>query len=78
MKIVYTKHAQEMLVFRNVTKRLVDQCVKSPNIIKSARENKLVYLKDCGVNYLKIVVSKEENRLIIITLHWLAKQRVKQ
>ena len=42
------------------------------------KEGKKIYLKDFGKNYLKLVVSEELKDKVVITLHWLAKRRVKK
>lgn len=77
MKIVYTKHAEEMLVFRRINKNLVDKCLKYPDKILPAKLEKLTYLKDYGKNYLKAIVTKEKNQVIVITVYWLAKKRAR-
>ncbi len=78
MDIIYTKHAKEMLVFRNIDKTLIKKCIENPDQILPAREGKHIYLRNFGKNYLKAVVAQEENVLIIITIHWLAKKRIKK
>lgn len=77
MKIIYTKHAEEMLIFRRISKSLADQCALDPDQTLPTRQGKKIYLKDFGKNYLKLVVAQEGNILVIITLHWLAKRRIK-
>ena len=69
MEIIFTKHAQEMLIFRNIPKDFVTQCIEIPDEILPARENKKIYLKNFGRNYLKVVVSKDNTHFVIITLH---------
>lgn len=78
MAIKYTKHAKEMLVLRKVDKRLADQTAENPDKISIGKEGKKVYLKDFGKNYLMLVVSEESGDKIVVTLHWLAKKRVKR
>lgn len=78
MAIKYTKHAKEMLAFRSIDKKLADQTVNSPDKISLAKEGKKMYIKDFGKNYLMLVVSEEMNDKIVVTLHWLAKKRVKK
>ena len=78
MAIVYTKHATDMLTLRNITKDLVEKCIKKPDEILSAREGKTIYLKDFGKNFLKLIVYEEGENMVVITLYWLAKKRVKQ
>lgn len=78
MKIIYTQRVEEMLKFRNITKLLVNACVRKPDQILEAREGKKIYLKDLGNNYLKVVVAQEEKQTIVITTYWLAKKRLKE
>lgn len=63
-----------MLVFRSISKDLVDKCLKYPDKIVPAKLEKLTYLKDYGKNYLKVIVAKEKNQVIVITVYWLAKK----
>ena len=75
MAIIYTKHAEEMLIFRKLKKVFLEKCVENPDEILPAREGKKTYLKNFGKNYLKLIVSEEGNDIIIVTLYWLAKRR---
>ena len=75
MKIIYTKHAEEMLIFRQISKKIVQECVNNPDEILPAREGKKIYLKDFGKNYLKLVLAHQKDAFIVITTHWLAKKR---
>lgn len=78
MAVRYTKHAEEMLVLRGVSKNLADQTASNPDLISPAKEGKKMYLKDFGKNYLVLVISEEMDDKIIVTLHWLARKRVKK
>lgn len=78
MAVIYTKHAEEMLFVRNIKKKLVSECAVNPDYILPGENNKKIYLKDFGVNYLKLVVSEEEKNKVIITVHWLDKKRLKR
>ncbi len=77
MAIIYTKHATEMLSVRNIRKKLANECANRPDHIFPGADDKKIYLKDFGLNYLKLVVSEEGKNKVIITVHWLAKRRVK-
>lgn len=77
-RIVYTKHAEEMILKRNLKKVFVASCITKPNRIEQAKENKRSYIKDFGRNYLKVIASEEDNALVILTLYWIAKDRIKQ
>lgn len=78
MAIIYTKHAKEMLSHRSIKHELADECVNSPDKILPGNNGKKIYLKDFGKNFLKLVVSEERKNKIIITVHWLAKKRVRE
>lgn len=78
MAIIYTKHAKEMLIVRGIDKKLADQCATYPERILPGKDNKKIYLKDFGVNYLKLVISEDGKDKVIITVHWLDKRRFKQ
>lgn len=75
--IIYTKHASEMLAHRGIKQELADQCANNPDITLPTKEGYKIFLKVFGKNYLKLVVSEEMEDKIIITVHWLAKKRVK-
>lgn len=78
MAIIYTKHAKEMLILRGIKQELANQCATNPDHILPTEKDKKIYLKDFGINYLKLVVAEDVNNKIIITVHWLAKKRVNQ
>lgn len=78
MKIVYTKHAQEVLTQRGISKSLVDKTVRKPDFKLCAKEEKKIYLKDWGKNYLKVILAEEEKDLIIITFYWIDKNRFRK
>ncbi|KKR78056.1 MAG: hypothetical protein UU23_C0004G0038 [Candidatus Curtissbacteria bacterium GW2011_GWA1_40_9] len=78
MKIVYTKHAKEMLLFRKITKHQVENTIKNPENKSSGRKGKSILFKDFGNNLLKVVISQENSTIFVITEHWIAKKRVKK
>lgn len=75
MNILFTKHAKDMLELRGIKEDLILKCLKNPDKITPSKFGKKIYLKDMGKNYLKLIVSEEENKLVVITLYWLAKSR---
>ena len=78
MKIVYTKHAEEMLAFREIKKEFVDKTVKNPDDKSTGKGGKDIVYKNFGKNYLKVVISKEKSEVVVITEHWIAKKRIKK
>lgn len=78
MKVAYTKHAQEMMVFRNIKSSQIEICIKNPDYIISVREERKAYIKLLGKSYLKIIVFQEEMKIVIVTAYWIAKKRFRQ
>lgn len=76
MAIIYSKHAKEMLSHRDINKEFADKCAADPDKILTANNNKKIYLKDFGTNFLKLIIAEEGEDKIIITVHWVAKKRV--
>lgn len=76
-RIVFTKHAEEMLSVRGIHKDMISSCLIHPTKIVDAKDGKRAYLKDLGVNYLKVIISDERDASVVVTLYWLAKHRVK-
>ena len=77
MKIIYTKHAKETLVYRKIKKTFVNQTLKNPDYTITLSSGKTAYFKDFGRNFLKVSVSPEENP-VVITFYWFAKKRLKK
>lgn len=67
-----------MLLVRDIKKKLADECAKNPDHILPGDYGRKIYLKDFGVKYLKLVISEERKSIVIITVHWLDKKRVKK
>lgn len=78
MKIVYTKHAKEMLPFRKITKNQVESTINNPDNKSKGKNDKDVLYKDFGQIFLKVVISKEKGTIFVITEHWIEKKRVKK
>ena len=78
MAIIYTKHAKEMLLHRGIKQKLANDNANNPDKILPGNNDKKIYLKDFGKNFLKLVVAEEGENKIIITVHWLAKKRVRE
>lgn len=75
--IKYTKHALENLKKRGISKTQIRKCLENPDI-KDINEGKSIFLKDFGKNYLKVIVSEENNDLMVITEYWIDSRRVKK
>jgi hypothetical protein len=77
-RIIYTKHAEEMLTARGIDRKMVESCLVRPSKIIPAREHTLAYLKVFNANSIKVIVADEKESLVVITVYWIAKDRVNQ
>lgn len=78
MRVVFTKHAKEAIEERGISEILVKRAVLNPDFTQPGRGNKTIYFKDTGKNYLKVVVVVDEQQVVVVTLHWIAKMRVRR
>lgn len=67
-----------MLALRNIKKKQVEETIKTTDNRTEGYENKIVLYKNFGNNYLKVVIAKEGNEVVVITNHWIAKKRIKK
>jgi len=77
MKIIYTKHAEQRLRLRNITKTKVNLTIKDCDYQEKGKSNTVVYYRDFGKNYLKIITEEIKEKIIIITLYWVDATRIK-
>ena len=75
--IIFTEHSKAKMKQRNISQKLVEKVLKSPdNILPSYGKRKIAY-KKIGRLFLRVVFKKEEGRIIVITTHWIKKWRSK-
>lgn len=67
-----------MLAFRRIKKQQVEKTIKDPEHKSSGKGGKDILYKNFGKNYLKLVISKKENGIVVITEHWIAEKRIKK
>lgn len=77
-RIVFTKHAEEMLEVRHVDRDKVKSVLTQPSRSIKVREGKVAYFKNFGINDLKVIVSDEKDAFVVITLYWVVKHLMKQ
>lgn len=70
MKIIYTNHAIQRLAERGITIKQVEETVLNQDALIK-RRNKSEALKEFNEGVLKVVYTKKEQFIIIITIHWM-------
>lgn len=77
-QIVFTKHAEEMLLVRRINKIMVVSCLTQPTRVVQAKKDTSAYLKEFDAQCLKVIAAEEKDALVVITVYWIAKSRAKQ
>ncbi len=77
MLLIFTKHALIKLEQRKINRQFVLETIKSPELIKPSYNLKEELYRRFGKNYLKVVIKKRKETILVITMHWVAKTRNK-
>ena len=68
MEFIFTKHAEEMIHERKISKVLVEETIISPDLSKNENGTKVAF-KKVGSKVLKVVY-RHENTYIIVTAYF--------
>ena len=77
VKIVFSNHALIKISQRKLLKPLVVETIKNPDFIKPSYNFREERYKKIKKNYLKVVLVKEGVLLVVVTVHWVAKFKIK-
>ncbi len=77
MFIVFTKHSITKLGQRKINRQFVIETAKNPDIRRPSYNYREELYKKFSKNYLKVVVKKRKNDLLVLTAHWVAKIKSK-
>lgn len=73
MKIVFSDHALIKIGQRKISKELIVKTAKNPDFLRPSYGFREERYKKFNKNYLKVVVIKENEEMVVITVHWVAK-----
>jgi len=77
MKIIFSDHALVKINQRKISKKLVIKTVKSPDFLRPSYGFREEKYKKFNKNYLKVVIVKENEKITIVTVHWVAKIKIR-
>ena len=72
--ILYTKHAEDMVKLRKISKELVDEALSNPDEIINQNETKINH-KIIGDKMLRVIYKESGNSYIVITAYLTHKER---
>lgn len=73
MLIIFTRHAIIKLGQRKINRQFVIEAVRNPDIIRPSYNYREELYRKFNKNYLKVVIKKRKNDVLILTAHWVAK-----
>ncbi len=75
MEIIFSKHALEQLKIRSrITKHMVLGAVNNADETTQTYRGRILFRKNYGKEVLEVVVTKEDNKTVIITQYFLEQQ----
>ena len=77
MQIIFTLHAKVRQKQRKITVKQIIETIKKPDILSIDNEDKFLAFKKYNHLALKVIYIKEENKIKIISFHWLNVERLK-
>jgi len=77
MLIIFTKHAIIKLKQRKINRQFVLEVVKNPELIRPTYGFREELYRKFGKYYLKVVIKRRKESVLVLTQHWIAKTRDK-
>ena len=74
-QIIFTRHAEEKLAQRNISKKLVISTLKESEEIISGKDNTKIAHKYIKGKLLRVIFREQELKYIIITCYYTEKKR---
>ena len=77
MLILFSRHAILKLEQRKITKQFVLETVKNPDLVRPTYDFREELYRKFSTNYLKVVIKRAKGKIIVVTMHWVAKTKNK-
>lgn len=72
MKIIFSDHANIKIDQRDLSRDIVIETVNHPDFTRPSKGLREERYKYYGKNWLKVILIKENEEVVIITAHWIA------
>jgi len=77
MKIVFSNHSEIKLKQRRISKDVVIRTLISPDLVQLSYGGRQTVFKNFGRNFMAVTFIKENDDIVVITQHWVAKIKKK-
>jgi hypothetical protein len=68
--IIYTKHAEDMLVERRFKRKIITEAILHPDFKEPGEDNIWYAIKKVGKKYLRVVVEGKKKPYIVVSLYY--------
>lgn len=70
MAMEYTRHALSRMRQRKISKRMVEDALKRPDLSFATRRGRVASLKRHGDKILKVISEKSNDKIWVVTVYW--------
>lgn len=77
MLTTFTKHAITKLEQRKINKQFVLETIKNPELVRPSYNFREELYRRFNKKYLKVIIKKRKEDILVITMHWVAKTKYK-
>ena len=77
MLIIFSRHALVKLEQRKISKQFVLETINNPELTRPSYGFRQELYRKFSKNYLKVVVKKTKEKIIVVTMHWVVKTKNK-
>ena len=75
MSIIFTKHFLIKLTQRKINRQFVVETIKNPELVRPSYSFREEFYRRFGRYYLKVVIQRRKQHIIVLTTHWVAKTK---
>ena len=73
MLIIFSKHAIVKFEQRKLNRQFVLETIKNPELVRPTYNYREELYRKFNKNYLKVVIKKRKNDVLVLTAHWVAR-----
>ncbi len=77
MSIIFTKHFFIKLRQRKINKVFVLETIKNPDLVRPTYDLREEMYKSFGQYHLKVIIKRRKQHILVLTTHWVAKNKSK-
>ncbi len=75
MKIIFSDHAKLKIKQRKLSQKRIVETIEKPDSVTFSRGGREIALKKFRTNHMQVIIKREQNVVVVITAHWVARPR---